>query len=118
MDEKDRDEEVECAMKDDVFSFASIMLDILVGRDEVPESLPFSDEENEKMKNGEHRMIPEFVPRFVRDLIENGWSQDRSVRRSFEDMINVMSDNTFDFAEGVDNCEVLSFIDSVEESSL
>jgi hypothetical protein len=117
VDEGSGDKEVENAQKADVFSFASILFDILIDRDMASHSLTFDEDENRRMNKGELPMIPEFVPRFVRDLIENGWSPDRSIRRSFENIIKVMKENAFEFVEGVDIYEVFDFVDLVGESS-
>jgi hypothetical protein len=92
------------------------MFDILVGRDVIEHPLRFEEEENEMTNKGEFPMIPEFVPSFVRELIENGWSHNRSRRRSFEYMMKVMKENNFEFAEGVEICEVVEFVNSVEAS--
>jgi serine/threonine protein kinase len=115
-DEMDDNDAIENAKKVDIFSFASILFSILVDDDIVSDSLPFDEEENQKMKDGELPLIPEFVPSFVRELLENGWSQDRSSRRSFQDMMELMEDNYFEFAEGVDVCDVLTFVSSVKSS--
>jgi serine/threonine protein kinase len=97
----------------DLFSFASIMFNILVSN-----SLSFDEEENKRLNDGEFPKIPEFVPSFVRELIETGWSRGRSGRNSFVDYINLMKQNNFEFEKGVDIREVLEFVDSVESSSL
>jgi hypothetical protein len=93
------------------------MLDILVGHNQFGDSFEFDEKENGRMKKGEHPMIPKFVPIFVQYLIENGLSQDRSIRRSFKDMTEVMEKNQFEFVEGADICAVLDFVDLVGRSS-
>jgi serine/threonine protein kinase len=108
----DDDEKVE-----EVFSFASIVLYILVGRDMIGHSLPFDEEENQKMNNGELPVIPGFVPKFIRELIEDGWSQDRSMRSSFDSIIDILKENNFNIVAGVDNSEVLEFVDLIETSN-
>jgi serine/threonine protein kinase len=116
MDDDNSDEMLKDAKNADVFSFASVMFYILVGRSSSSDSLPFDEYENQRTKNGEVPMIPGFIPKFVRKLIANGWSADRSERRSFESIIEVMKRNDFKFAEGVGIDEVLDFVDSVERS--
>jgi serine/threonine protein kinase len=108
---------VENAKRSDVFSFASIMFDILVDRSSISHSLPLDEQENGRTNNGEFWMIPEFIPKFVEELIANGWSEDRYRQPSFDKIIKIMKDNYFLFMEGVDVWEVVEFVNTVEESS-
>jgi hypothetical protein len=61
--------------------------------------------------------IPEFVPGFVRDLIQEGWLAYRRRWHSFKDIVAIMKENNFAFAEGVDTGEVIEFVNAVESSS-
>jgi serine/threonine protein kinase len=110
LDENRWGQEMENARNADVFSFASILFNILIGEEKMDE------EENQRTKNGEFRQIPASVPMFVRQLIENGSSPDRLVRPSFDSIIYEMKRNHFDFAEGVEVCEIFDFVNSAEES--
>jgi serine/threonine protein kinase len=110
-------ERVKNTKDSDVFSFASIMFDILVDRSPVSHLSRFDEDENERRKNGEFRMIPEFVPEFVRELIEGGWSDDRFLRHSFGSIVDKMKHNNFLFMEGVDVWEIFEFVNAVEGSS-
>jgi serine/threonine protein kinase len=118
MEERDSDAGMNSARNADVFSFASIMFDILVDDDVISRSLPFDERDMRTLRKGHLPAIPEFVPRFVRKLIEDGWSRDRFGQYSFDEIIEVMKFNNFEFEEGVDIGEVLEFVKSVEESSL
>jgi serine/threonine protein kinase len=89
---------VENAKRLDMFAFTSIMLNILVDR---------------RRNKGKSPMIP----RFVSDLITNGRSQHRYERYSFENVTEAMKENIYMFREGVDVCETLEFVNTVEESS-
>jgi serine/threonine protein kinase len=115
MDEESDAQRMEDAKKSDVFSFATVMFAILVDRSSSSHSLSFDEDENRLMNNGEVPMIPEFVPEFVRELIANGWSADRSERDSFEMIIEIMQESHFLFAEGVDECKTLEFVNTVEQ---
>jgi serine/threonine protein kinase len=106
-----RAEEIENGKRADVFAFASIIFNILVD-----DTLSFDKDEQQRMTNGERPTIPEFVPMFVRETIEYGWSQDRFRKRSFEEIIAAMKKNNFEFAEGVDIFEVLDFVSSIDKS--
>jgi serine/threonine protein kinase len=95
---------LEAAKKADVLSFVSIMFEMLIG---CPE------EEKERKENGEVTTTPECVPAFVGELLEKGLSPDL-IEPSFETMIKQMKKNSFAFEKGVDICEVLKFVDSIE----
>jgi serine/threonine protein kinase len=112
-----REEERQNAKRADVFSFTSLMFNILIGDDVVSRSLPYEENENQIMHTGDLPRIPEFIPTFVEELIENGWSLDRSMRYSFKHLIEMMKENEFKFAAGVDSCEVFEFVNTVEISS-
>jgi serine/threonine protein kinase len=115
MDKESCAQRLEDATKSDLFSFASIMFAILVDRSSSSHSLPFDEDENRLMNNGEVPMIPEFVPEFVRELIADGWSENRSERDSFETIIETMQEKHFLFAEGVDESEIFEFVNTVEQ---
>jgi hypothetical protein len=114
MEEDDSDKELEKAKKADLFSFASILFNILVCPKMNFDSLPFDEEENRRMNNGKLPMIPEFVPIFVRDLIEDLWRHGLFACSGFGFVLHVMKQNSFEFEEGVDVGEVLEFVNSVE----
>jgi serine/threonine protein kinase len=108
------DEKVKHRKRTDVFSFASIVFYILIDDHVLSDSLPFDEEETGSMNDGELPAIPEFVPRFVRGLIEDGWrSEDRKWRHSFEAIVMIMDKNNFECAEGADNNEVIEFVNAV-----
>jgi hypothetical protein len=117
MDERteDSDQQLRVGQTADVFAFASILFDILIDRDVAFQSPPFDEEENQRMNNGELPTIPGSIPMFVRDLIENGWSRDRSERRRFVQILEVIEENGFEFTEGVDVCEVFEWVKLVED---
>jgi serine/threonine protein kinase len=114
-EEVEEEEEVEDAEKADIFSFACLMFHVLVDR-KTCHSVGFDEKENERVNNGEFPKIPEFVPMFVQELIENIWSPDGFKPRSFGYIIEVLKENRFEFGEGVEIGEVLEFVEKVEES--
>jgi serine/threonine protein kinase len=94
------------AKRIDVFSFASILFGILVGGRVDVQAFRLEGRE----------MIPAFVASFVKDLIEQCWSANPSMRPSFDEIHRVMKENDFDVVEGNDVKEVLAFVSSVESS--
>jgi serine/threonine protein kinase len=98
---------------DDLFSFAFIVFDILVGRDAVSSSWSFEEAQKQR-RRGDFPTIPEFVPEFVREMIQDGMSQTRSLKNSFRMFVETMKRNDFKFAEGVDVGEVKEFVNSIE----
>jgi serine/threonine protein kinase len=110
-------ERVEYAKESDVFSFTSIILYILADHSTLSHSLPFDEDENQRTNTAEFGMIPAFVPKFVQELIANGWSEDRFLRYSFEKIIEIMKENNFLFTEAVDVWDTLEFVNTAEESS-
>jgi hypothetical protein len=106
--EVDNEEE---ALQDDVFSFSSILFEILVGRcvvAQVARSVVAHDVAQ--------AVIPSFVPLFIRALMEKGWSADRPRRPSFRRIYQVLKKNDFDIVEGNEVKEVLRFVSSLEAS--
>jgi hypothetical protein len=100
--------------KTDVFSFALILFEIVVGlpalgrtsTPEEPGKLPVSARERLE--------IPGFVPKFVSGLIESGLSANPRERPSFDDISETLKENYFRIADGVDSDEVSAFVISLE----
>jgi hypothetical protein len=97
---------------------ASIMFVILAHRDVLSQTLPFGDEETQRMTDEETSTIPESIPMFFRDLIHNGWPPARSERHEFGHILEVIEENGIEFTEGVDICEAFEWLKSVEGMSI
>jgi serine/threonine protein kinase len=97
--------------KSDVFSFALILLAIVVGHHDFQK--PEGDEDG-CVFSGD--VIPWFVPAFVTRLIKSGLSIDPSARPSFDTIIEELKTNSFRIADDVNSDEVSSFVNSVELS--
>jgi serine/threonine protein kinase len=102
----------------DVFSFALILFEIVVGfpalgrtnASEEPEKLPVNVYERVE--------IPGFVPKFVSGLIESGPSANPRERHSFDDISEVLTKNCFRITDEVDSDEVSAFVSLVESSEM
>jgi serine/threonine protein kinase len=102
--------------KIDVFSFALILFEIVVGlpafgrtgSPEDPGKLPVSVCERVE--------IPGFVPDFVSVLIESGLSANPQERPSFDDISEALKKNYFRITDDVDSDEVSAFVSLVESS--
>jgi hypothetical protein len=81
----------------DVYGFASILLEIVVGRP----------------VNGE-RSVPTSIPAFVSQIIEAAlWS---GRQYSFHDILDILKHNNFQIEDGVDSVEVFAFINWAEST--
>jgi serine/threonine protein kinase len=102
--------------KIDVFSFALILFEIVVGlpvfggtsTPEEPGKLPVNACERVE--------IPGFVPKFISVLIESGLSANPRERPSFDDISEALKENYFKITDGVDSDEVSAFVSLVESS--
>jgi hypothetical protein len=94
--------------KADVFSFASILLSIVLNS-------PF--EQTDEWNIAGHP-IPESVPQFVYELIESGISTNPHERPTMDENIVTLERNNFRIAEEVDSEQVLAFVSSVQLSEL
>jgi serine/threonine protein kinase len=102
--------------KIDVFSFALIMFEIVVGVPALGMTSP-SEELGKMPVNACERVeIPGFVPEFVSVLIVSGLSANPRERPSFDDISEVQKENYFRIADGVDSGEVSAFVSLVESS--
>jgi serine/threonine protein kinase len=81
----------------DIYGFASILFEIVVGRP----------------ANGEGS-VPTNIPSFVSRIIKTGlWSKKRC---SFADVLEILKENNFQIEDGVDSAEVFAFISWVESA--
>jgi serine/threonine protein kinase len=102
--------------KIDVFSFALILFEIVVGWPSV-ERTSASEELGKLPANACERVeIPGFVPTFVSVLIESGLSANPRERPSFDDISEALKENYFRIADGIDSDEVSAFVSLVESS--
>jgi serine/threonine protein kinase len=93
------------ALQTDVWSFCSMLFEILVGRSVVVEASSCGAVE-----------IPSFIPMFMRKLMERVWSATESRRPSFSEIYERLKENNFDIVEGNEVTEVLRFVSSLEAS--
>jgi serine/threonine protein kinase len=83
--------------KTDLYGFASILFEIVVGR-------PAHGEVS----------IPRNIPAFVSQIIEAGlWS---GRQYSFHDILEILKKNNFEIEDGIDSAEVFAFISWVESA--
>jgi serine/threonine protein kinase len=87
----------------DVASFSSILFEILVGRSVV-----------QHVSQCDEVAIPSFIPSFVRELMESGWSVDPAKRPSFDNIYETLKANDFDVVEGNEVDEVWMYVDFLE----
>jgi serine/threonine protein kinase len=102
--------------KIDVFSFALILFEIVVGFPAL-ERTSTSEELGKRPVNACERVeIPGFVPEFVSALIESGLSVNSQERPSFDDISEALKKNYFRITNSVDSDEVSAFVSLVESS--
>jgi serine/threonine protein kinase len=102
--------------KIDVFSFALILFEIVVGLPAIGRTST-SEESGKLPANACERVeIPGFVPEFVFVLIESGLSVNPRERPSFNDISEALNKNCFRITDEVDSDEVSAFVSLVESS--
>jgi serine/threonine protein kinase len=102
--------------KVDVFSFALILFEILVGLPTLRRTCASEGLGRLPVNACECVEIPGFVPEFVSMLIEAGLSANPRERPSFNDVSETLKKNSFRIADGVDSDEVSAFASLVESS--
>jgi serine/threonine protein kinase len=102
--------------KIDVFSFALILFEIVVGLPALEKTNTSEGLEKLPVNACEHVEIPGFVPEFLFVLIESGLSANPRERPSFADISEVLKENCFRIADGVDSDEVSAFVSLVKSS--
>jgi hypothetical protein len=102
--------------KIDVFSFALILFEILVGLPAIGRTSASEELGKLPVNACERVAIPGFVPTFVSVLIESGLSANPQERPSFDDISEALKENYFRVADGVDADEVSAFVSLVESS--
>jgi hypothetical protein len=100
--------------KVDVFSFALILFEIVIGLPSLGRT-GTSEELGKLPVNAYERVeIPGFVPEFISVLIESGLSANPREKPSFDDISEALKENNFKIADGVDSDEVSAFVSLVE----
>jgi serine/threonine protein kinase len=102
--------------KMDVFSFALILFEVLIGWPALGGTNPSEELTKLPVNAYEWIVIPGFVPKFVCDLIESGLSGNTRERPSFDDISEALKENYFRITDGVDSDEVSAFVSVVESS--
>jgi serine/threonine protein kinase len=97
-----------CTKAADVYSFALILYEIVVGEAVFPTAMA-PDGVRRKWTANERRRIPPNVPKFVGNLIKGGWSPTRDDRPSFQEIFEELEANKFAILDGVDSGEVTAF---------
>jgi serine/threonine protein kinase len=96
--------------KIDVYSFALILYEIVVGHPVFAPTLTFM-QLCLKVARGERKEIPSNVEGFIADLIRRGWSSDPTERPSFAEIYNILKRNNFQIARADFNArEVRSYV--------
>jgi serine/threonine protein kinase len=98
----------------DLIAFASILFAILIDPQVDPRAPSYDEIVKIHAENGESPVLPGYVPVFVRNWIENGWSSDPSERDTAHTLLHTLRRRDFQVADGVDGSEVFAFVDSVE----
>jgi serine/threonine protein kinase len=102
--------------KTDVFSFALILFEIVVGLPALGRTSPPEELGKLPVNACERVEIPGFVPEFVSVFIESGLSANPRERPSFDDISEALKTNDFRIADGVDVDEVSAFVSLMESS--
>jgi serine/threonine protein kinase len=100
--------------KIDVFSFALILFEIVVGLPALGETSTSEQLGKLPVNARERAEIPAFVPEFVSALIKSGLSANPRERPSFNDISEALKENCFRIADAVDSDEVSAFVSLVE----
>jgi hypothetical protein len=102
--------------KVDVFSFALILFEIVLGLPALGRRNTSEGLEKLPVNACERIDIPGSIPEFVSVLIESRLSANPRERPSFNDIFDALKKNCFKIAGGVDSDEVSAFVSLVESS--
>jgi hypothetical protein len=103
-EERDYDEKI------DVYSFALVLYEIVVGHPVFPPTLTFMQLCAKILRN-ERAEIPSNVEGLVADLIRRGWSSDPAERPSFAEIYEILRQNNFRItSDDFDASEVASYV--------
>jgi serine/threonine protein kinase len=103
-----------CGRASDVFSFALILFEILVGRPPLPESLNHW-QIAWRIVRDERPEIPEFVRLPARALIEDCWAIDPDDRPTFDEIVDRLAEMQFKVTADVKSANVVKFVRRIEE---
>jgi serine/threonine protein kinase len=102
--------------KIDVFSFALILFEIVVGLPALGRTSTPEEPGKLPVNVCERVEIPGFVPKFVSGLIVSGLSANPRERPPFDDISETLKESYFRIADGVASGEVSAFVSLVESS--
>jgi sterile alpha motif and leucine zipper-containing kinase AZK len=100
--------------KVDVYSFALVMYEVILGRPMFPPDLgPM--ELAQRIMNADMTEIPVWVSEFAQNVMKKGWSPQAAERPSFREIFKDMRTHKFEIIDGVDAVEVESYVDWVRK---
>jgi serine/threonine protein kinase len=104
--------EAEHTEKVDVFLFAMIFYELVVGKKAYPDSMLLR-QVIMKICQGKRGEIPDTGLPFTKSLIERCWAGDPNTRPSFQEILHELRRNRYQIVRGVDSDEVEQFVRSV-----
>jgi serine/threonine protein kinase len=99
--------------KSDVFSFGVILYELLVGEPAFSETLTPYQYIKHMAFEKTRPVIPMSVLPFMRELIDNCWSDDPDIRPSFESIFQCLEDHDFKLLQRVDSSKVCHFVNGI-----
>jgi serine/threonine protein kinase len=99
--------------KSDIFSFGVILYELLVGEPAFSKTLTPYKYVNHVAIEKTRPVIPMSVLPFVRELIENCWSDDPDFRPSFESIFKILEYHDFKLLRRVNSLKVSHFVNEV-----
>jgi serine/threonine protein kinase len=99
--------------KSDVFSFGTILCELLTGQPGFPLDLSSAQVMKMIIVAKKRQNIPDFVGWEVRELITDCWKHKPHKRPSFEDILMRLDEMDFKFTAGVDSARVRRFVRAV-----
>jgi serine/threonine protein kinase len=107
--------DVVCEKPVDVYSFALILYELVVGE---PAFNPLMEpgEILNQVVSGVHPKLPESMNATLKEIIQRGWDIDPKVRDSFDEIWSLLEGISFRLTPNVDYARVAEFISSIKKS--